>query len=124
MKTYHANVKRDGRYWFIYVPEVERATQARHLREVELMARDLVAVMEDVDPDSFELVVNLTLPEDARTHVEAAARLRAEAATANTEATQEARAAARSLTAAGLPVRDVGIALGVSHQRVSQLLKA
>lgn len=48
---------RDGQFWLIRVPEVDRATQARHLREVEAMARDLIAIMEDVAPDSFALDV-------------------------------------------------------------------
>jgi hypothetical protein len=36
---------RDGRFWLIHVPEIDRHTQARHLREIDTMARDLVAVM-------------------------------------------------------------------------------
>lgn len=55
MKTYAAEVERDGQSWLIRVPEIARVTQARRLREVETLARDQVAVMEDVEPDSFEL---------------------------------------------------------------------
>ena len=58
LDTYHANVERDGRFWLIRVPEIGRPTQARHLREVEEMARDLIAVLRDVAPDSFDLVVS------------------------------------------------------------------
>jgi len=122
MNTYTARVERDGRLWLIHVPEIDRYTQARNLREVETMARDLVAVMLDVEPDSFDLVVEVVLPENVREHVAAAERLRAESTRANAAAAEEARAAARGLAAAGLPVRDIGIALGVSHQRAHQLL--
>ncbi len=86
------------------------------------MARDLVAVMRDVDPDSFELTVSITLPEQVRAHLEAAARLREESARANTAAAKESRAAARALSNMGMPLRDIGVALGVSPQRASQLL--
>lgn len=57
MRTYTAQVERDGRYWLIRVPQIDRCTQARSLREVETMARDLVAVMTEAEPDSFELSV-------------------------------------------------------------------
>lgn len=66
VKTYRVEVARDGRFWHIRVPQVERSTQARHLREVELMARDLIAVMEDVQPDSFGIDVHIELPQDVR----------------------------------------------------------
>ncbi|GEM_PF-6641586 len=43
LRTYHAEVDWDGKAWRIRVPEVARTTQARTLREVEPMARDLIA---------------------------------------------------------------------------------
>jgi hypothetical protein len=36
-------------------------TQARHLREVDAMARDLVSVVRGVDPDEVEVEVNVVL---------------------------------------------------------------
>lgn len=120
--AYTAQVERDGRYWLIHVPEVDRWTQARSLREVELMARDLVAVMKDVEPESFELRVQIELPDSVRAHLDEAARLREESARANAAAAKESRAAARALSSMGMSLRDVGTALGVSPQRASQLL--
>lgn len=120
--TYTARVERDGRFWLIHVPELDRYTQARNLREVEEMARDLVAVMLDVDPGSVVLDVQLVLPDVVREHLEAAERLRAESAAANTAAAAESRAAARELAALGMPIRDIGAALGISHQRAHQLV--
>jgi hypothetical protein len=122
--TYTARVERDGRFWLVWVVELERATQARHLGEVEFMARDMIALMLEIEPDSFELVVDLVLPTDVRENVEAAERLREESARANRAAADAARAAARGLADAGLPLRDIGIALGVSRQRAHQLLSA
>lgn len=54
-----ARVTRDGRFWLIYVPEIDRHTQARHLREIDTMARDLVAVMTDETPESIDLDVHV-----------------------------------------------------------------
>jgi hypothetical protein len=55
--AYHAEVDRDGKVWRIRVPEVARTTQARTLREVESMARDLIAIMDNIPADSFGLDV-------------------------------------------------------------------
>jgi len=35
MATYEATVTRGERYWVIYVPAIDRYTQARHLRELD-----------------------------------------------------------------------------------------
>lgn len=123
MAAYRANVERDGRFWLIHVPEIDRVTQARHLREVDQMARELIAIMTDVDPESVEVDVTITVPADAREHLDHAEELRKESARANAAAAEESRAAARALADAGLPLRDVGAVMGVSHQRAAQLIK-
>lgn len=123
MAAYRANVERDGRFWLIHVPEIDRVTQARHLREVDLMARELIAIMTDVDPESVEVDVTITVPADAQGHLDHAEELRKESARANAAAAEESRAAARALADAGLPLRDVGAVMGVSHQRAAQLIK-
>ena len=76
LKTYHAEVDRDGKVWRIRVPEVARTTQARTLREVEAMARDLIAIMDDIPADSFDLDVTLALPADVRAELDQSAELR------------------------------------------------
>jgi hypothetical protein len=121
MDTYHAKVERDGRFWLIRVPEVGRSTQARHLREVEEMARDLIAVMRDVEPDSFHLVVSHRLPRSVQAHLDRAQKLREQSDIAKSRAAEESRAAVRELVDAGLPLRDIGQLLGISHQRAAQL---
>lgn len=63
MTTYTAFVGRGERYWLVTVPEIQRTTQARTLREIEPMARDLIAVMERVDPQSFDLRVATPAPD-------------------------------------------------------------
>ncbi|MFE7800746.1 hypothetical protein [Nocardia sp. NPDC057440] len=63
---YHTKVERDGRFWLVHVPEIDQWTQARDLREVAPMARDLIAVMEEVEPDPFELDVSIELPVEVR----------------------------------------------------------
>jgi DNA-directed RNA polymerase specialized sigma24 family protein len=122
LKTYRVNIARDGRFWHIHVPQIDRSTQARHLREAELMARDLIGIMEDVPPDSFGLDVQIELPQDIRQELARSAELREQAAKAQAEAARLSRDAARQLYDQGLPLRDIGKVLGVSFQRAKQLI--
>lgn len=122
MVTYTATAERDGRFWSVHVPAVDRWTQARSLREVDVMAKDLVAVMLDVDPGSIRVDLEIRLPTSVQEHVEAAKRLREAAAEANSAAARESRAAARTLADQGMTMRDIGAALGISHQRAAQLV--
>jgi hypothetical protein len=124
MSTYTARVERGEQFWLVTIPEIQRTTQARTLREVEPMARDLIAVMEQVDPHSFELKADIVFPSAAYEHWTRAAKLREESARTQAEAAEEARHAALMLAEMGLTVRDVGTVLGVSHQRAAQLISA
>lgn len=123
VKRYTARVTRDDRFWLIHVPEIDRFTQARHLREVESMARDLIAVMEDVEPDSFGLDVTIEAPASVAAHLRLAEELRITEARARAAAAAEVRAAAVELQQSGVPLRDIGRLLGVSFQRAGQLVK-
>lgn len=122
MSRYTARVTRDGRFWLIHVPEIDRVTQARHLREIDVMARDLIAVMTDDDPATGELVIDVHTPDEAASHLARAEELREQSRRAQAEAAAELREAARGLTAAGLPLRDIGQLLEVSYQRAHQLV--
>ena len=121
--TYTAKVSRDGRFWLIHVPEVDRYTQARNVGEIETMARDLVAVMLDIEPDSFDLKIRIELPSTVQAHLKEVEQARAVAAEARTRAAAELRAAAVELKESGLSVRELGSVLGVSYQRASQLTR-
>jgi hypothetical protein len=74
VKTCRADVERDGRFWHIHVPEISRSTQARHLREIEPMARDLIAVMEDVPSDSFHVDLPVPLLAEAEQEIRRSSR--------------------------------------------------
>lgn len=124
VNTYTVQVTRGDRYWLVHVPSVDRYTQARHLREVDEMARDLVATMAGVEPDLFELDVHVAMPESAAKRLAYATELREVSRRSQSEAAEEVRAAARELKAAGMPLRDIGILLDVSYQRAGQLVGA
>ena len=121
-RTYHAEVRRSGKYWAVYVREVNRFTQARHLREVDGMTADLIELMTGAKAGSFTVAYDIELPETVREHLARAEQLRTQSAQAQAEAAAEVRAAARELHQGGLPLRDVGQLLGISHQRAHQLV--
>jgi len=127
VKTYQANVERDGTWWMIHVPEIDGLTQARSLTEAAKMARSLIAITLDTDPASFD--VNLTIAAigsvtDASAEVAAIADLRERAARQEREATAKATQLAKRLHREGLTARDIGSVLGVTFQRAHQLVTA
>jgi hypothetical protein len=125
MEDYRVDVElgQSGRWWVISVPGVRGAhSQARRLSHVEDVARELISLMTDTPPTEFAMHVNLKLPAEVHRDLERSAELRAEAARAQSEAAQLSRHAAALLHRQGLPLRDVGQALGVSFQRAKQLV--
>lgn len=122
MNHYTAIATRDGAYWLVHVPDIDQHTQARSLAEVEPMARDLISLVLDVPADSFELEWRTDLPESVQHHLGLASKYAKEAAWYQSEAAIERRFAAREMRAVGMTVRDIGAALGISHQRAQQLI--
>jgi hypothetical protein len=120
--NYNVHVYKDGKWWMVEIPEIDGLTQARHLREADDMARDYIAATLDIPEDSFTLAMSIEVGAEAQRHIDAAKRLRKEADEAAQRASEESRTAARCLAAAGLPLRDVSVVLGVSYQRVHQLV--
>ena len=122
-KTYTYNVTRDGRFWLIHVPELDRYTQARNLRELDAMVVDLISLVTDEPATSFDHQLgSIELPESVAGHLDTAKQLREQAARSQHDAAEEARKAARELSEDGVPLRDIGRLMGVSYQRAHQLV--
>jgi hypothetical protein len=122
MTTYRAEVERDGRFWRVRVPDIDRSTQARSLSEAEAMVRDLIAIMTDVPQNSFDVDMRIILPEDVQIELDQSQILREQAKQSQAEAARLARDAAHRLHTLGLSLRDIGRALGVTFQRAKQLV--
>jgi predicted RNase H-like HicB family nuclease len=125
MKTYTVRARRVGAWWALDVPDAPGVhTQVKRLDQAESMARDAIGVVLDISPATFEVVVLPMIPEPMREIVEEATAARSTAAQAQETAARLTRQAARQLVEEGLTVRDAGVLLGVSHQRIAQLLQA
>ena len=120
--AHRAVAERDGAWWAIRVPELRGVySQARRLADVEAMARDAIALVLDVAPNSFDVSVEPVLGSDAAELVEQALAGRLEAERAARQASAQLRVAVDRLSASGLTVRDIAHILGLSHQRIAQV---
>jgi hypothetical protein len=98
-------------------------TQSHSLRDAEMMVRDYIALDAGVPGNSFDVVITPEVGGDLDDETRAARAAVADAEKARREAAIRSRAAARKLHQAGLSGRDIAVVLGVSPQRVSQLLR-
>ena len=123
-RDYKVEVTRNGRWWIVYVPEIDRLTQARRVKKLEEVARTLIAISTATPPSEIGITI-------ARIHVahlgdvaETATTirsLRAQALGIEAEAVSKTVDYAKRLSDAKIPVRDIAELLGLSPQRVSQL---
>ena len=121
--THTALAERDGTWWAIRVLELPGVfSQARRLERVECMARDAISLLLQVEPDSFDVVVTEVLAPSARRAIDEALQAREALLVQQRVAASTSREAALALQRQGLPQRDIGRLLKLSHQRVAQLL--
>lgn len=122
-ECYTVHAQRDGAWWAIEVEGVTNAfSQAKRIDQIEAMAREVVSLLLDVEPDSFDLTLDVVVPPDWAEQVQDLRARQAAAEAADRAASARLREVAAFLKGNGLPVRDVGSIMGVSPQRVSQLL--
>ncbi|WP_019204598.1 hypothetical protein [Tsukamurella sp. 1534] len=135
MTTYRVNVHRDDRWWMIEVPELDGhrgpdgiinvgdTTQARHYSDIEKEARDFICTVVDVAPSAVDLDVHIDVEGlDIAAAADEIASARATAKEAEARAVARSSEVAAALSSAGVPMRDIGEIVGVSHQRVDQLI--
>lgn len=124
VKTYRVVAERSGKWWAAHVPEVSGVhTQARRLEQIETEAREAIALMLDVEPESIVVRVEPKLPDDVSALIAAVATAHAATENAQLKEREVAHEAAKALVVdLGLPQRDAGRILGVTHQRVQQIL--
>jgi hypothetical protein len=122
MKTYQVRAKRWEHGWELHIAGVG-VTQSRTLWDAEDMARDLIARREHVPEDAFTVTITPEIGGGLDEETRAAREAVTTANRAQRQAAAQSRTAARRLRQAGLSGRDIAKVLGVSPQRVSQLLR-
>ena len=123
MRSFTARATRSGRWWAITIDEDSRAqTQARRLDQVGAAARGVLVdalVLGVEEQAKFTVVIDADELEPLR---KAALSARVNASVAADKAGEAAVMFAVKAAEAGMPLRDIGALLGVSHQRAHQLL--
>jgi transcriptional regulator with XRE-family HTH domain len=130
--TYQIKAWQEDDWWLARVVDAsetaDRAplnaiTQARNLAKIESMGRDLIATILDADEDTFDVEVDYALPSRASDVVAQAKGARAWLDASQSLWQERSTTAARALAEQGYSLRETAALLGMSHQRVDQLLE-
>ena len=112
----------DGR-WNVEIPEVAGCyTYGRTIAQARMRIREALGLYVQ-HAEHATIVDDIRLPAPAMKRLERLARARADAERVQQTLSEEQRAAARQLRAAGLSFRDSGELLGCTRQRVEQLTR-
>lgn len=126
MNTYTARLEqeKDGR-WSVELDEEPRVhTWGNTASQALTRVREAAALWFESDEDEIELVPRPVLPKVTTEAVEKARNAREQARDADRVAIEQTRKAAQALAKRGISMRDTAAILGISHQRVHQLLTA
>lgn len=124
MKQYTVRYERDqAGYWIATVPKVKGChTYGRTIEQAKRRIREALSLFVD-DADKATLIDDVRLSAPARAAVRRAWRVRRGAERQQAIAVEMTRNAAQLLTRRlHLSVRDAGTILGLSHQRVQQIV--
>lgn len=119
--TYRVTAKKWDGGWELHIDGVG-VTQTENLGDAEAMVRDYLDVLDLNAKTSIELTYELGDGLDSE--VAAARAATVEAANQQTAAAAKTRAVARKLKARNMRHREISTVMGVSEQRISQLLKS
>jgi predicted RNase H-like HicB family nuclease len=122
-KQYVAVYERDfeNDVWLVHAKGINGCqTYGRSLRQAMHRIQEALAVWLDCDPD--EIALSSEFPTKLSSAISEVARSRAAAERAETRARDVTAETVRKLTEMGLSRRDAAELVGISHQRVQQLL--
>lgn len=120
---YTATATRVDGWWMVQCDQHPGAlSQVRRLDQAVDVHREAIAFVAGVAVEDVNVVVEPVLSPDLRDELGTAERLSTQARQSEAEARRRRRDVARRLADEGLALRDIGTVLGVSYQRVHQLL--
>lgn len=129
MSTYTAEITRDENgAWIARVPSVRGAhTFAKRLDQIAERLAEAISLFTDEDPADIAVSLDVDfaaigLDDEERDATRQAQALRTEVDAIEARLKANTARAARSLVAHGVSLRDTGALLGISHQRVDQVI--
>lgn len=123
VKAYTVRAVRWERGWELHIPDIG-VTQSHGLMDAHQMVTDYIRLMTGDNPGSYSVNLEIEIGDDLDELVQLTRRHVIEAVEAQKAAAEESRKVARRLKDKGLTGRDIAAVLGVSPQRVSQLMSA
>jgi hypothetical protein len=128
MTTYEVTVRREGGMWAVVIgglpPHVIGAVDVDRFADLDAEVRELIADLTDADPSSFNLFWQYVIgDEDITIEVTRLRHAEQVLSQATNERDDARRAAIEALTRADVSQAVIGDVLGLSHQRVHQLLR-
>ena len=122
-KNFVAVFERDANesVWLVHIKDLEGCqTYGRTIRQAAARIREALAAWLNKNPE--ELVITCELPRDVALLASKVSQARDDAERAGSKAQEATIEAARRLAEMGVSRRDAADLLGISHQRVQQLL--
>lgn len=123
MKKYTAVFERDeSGAWLARIPSIRGChTYGRTLEQARGRLREALGLWV-ARPEQAVIKEEIRLPTDLRAAIQRSRRTRERAEREREYAQEETRAAAEALVDEGVSLRDAGELLGLSHQRVQQIV--
>lgn len=120
---YTSHAHREAGWWIVQNDQHPGAiSQVRRLDHAAEVQREAIAFVAGVARDDVEVSVRAELEPTLARSLDEATALRAEAREKEARALALRRSIALALAADGMGIRDIGVVLGLSYQRVHQLL--
>ncbi len=123
--VYGYDIAQEEGLWVIHIPALGLVTQAEHLRDTDRMAKSIISLHLSVNPERIMVHRStiIGLPKGAAEAVNEAVEARGRWNAAQEVAAEVTLKAIHRLRDSGISLRDTGYLLGLSHQRVAQLLQ-
>ena len=123
-RVLEATAVKEGKWWTITIPELDQVTATKKMAEVQEYAESLVAAVLDLSEDEVQVAVKFSLPETVATEWLAARKDTVQAKEATVSAAAKTKSVIEKLHGDGYTTRDIEKVLGISYQRVSQIINS
>lgn len=121
-QRFTVTAERAGKWWALESSN-GAVSQVRALAQAEDEMREAIAFLADIPESEVEIELQVITPTEYQALTAEAEQYRRQADELSARASEVTRRAARELTRT-MSVRDAGRVMGVSHQRVQQLVKS
>jgi DNA-directed RNA polymerase specialized sigma subunit len=124
MARYRVTYAREGTHWVAQVEDPDISTYGRNLAAAKAHAREAIAAYLEVDRvDDSDLDEEVRLANELRQAITDLVAKRRVVEQLEDEVTDQTRQFALRLVRDGFSTRDAGEILGISHQRVAQVVQ-